>query len=110
MIGVIIRRNNIVRALCLMLCVAIGFALHKYAGNALRKYTGVSASVFIKSPLAYWRMHERSWDSFKTIQYTQDHDNMHFRRYTETALLPLVIDGKRLSDSYPVPKMGGAIV
>src|SRR5262249_40742529 len=27
----------------------------------------------------------------------------------ETGLLPIVIDGKRLSDSYPVPKNGGAI-
>ena len=46
---------------------------------------------------------------FKVLQYTQDHDAVRFHKFVETALLPLSIDGSRLSGSYPVPKMGGAI-
>jgi cytochrome c2 len=63
----------------------------------------------IKSPLAYWRVQQRSWGSFNALQYTRDRDGEHFHRYVETILLPLIVDGKRLSDAYPVPKMGGAI-
>src|SRR5262249_51459720 len=48
-------------------------------------------------------------DAFKTLQYTRDHGEAHLRRYVETGLLPVIIDGRRLSDSYPVAKIGGAI-
>jgi glucose/arabinose dehydrogenase/cytochrome c2 len=109
MIGLTIRPNSIVRALCLALCFATGFAFHKYGGDAYHKYVGVPALAFIRSPLAYWRIQQRGWGSFKELQYTQDHGGLYFRRYVETILLPLIIDGKRLSDFYPVPKMGGAI-
>ena len=39
----------------------------------------------------------------------QDTGGLYLRQYVETILLPLIIDEKRLSASYPVPKMGGAI-
>jgi hypothetical protein len=109
MIGLPIRRSSIVLALCLVLCFAMGFAFHKYGNEAYHKYVGVPAVALIKSPLASSRIHQRGWDSFKALQYTQDHGGVYFRRYVETILLPLIIDEKRLSDSYPVPKMGGAI-
>jgi cytochrome c2 len=101
MIGLNIRRNRIVLVLCFALCFAMGFAFHKY---------GVGSSVaIIRSPLVYWRIHQRGWNSFNELQYTQDHDGLQVKRYVETILVPLTIDGKWLSDSYPVPKMGGAI-
>ena len=96
-------------AVSLAACFALGVAFHKYAGKALRDYLGVSGVDLIKSPGAVLRVHNRGWDAFKTLQYTQDHGGVYFRRYVETGLLPLVIDGKRLSDFYPVPKIGGAI-
>src|SRR5262249_13522333 len=102
-------RHNIVIVLSLGVCFALGVASHKYAGKVLRKYLGVSAVELVESPGAVLRVHNRGWDSFKTLQYTQDHGGVHSRRYVETGLLPIVIDGKRLSDSYPVPKNGGAI-
>lgn len=98
-----------VRALCLALCFAMGFAFHKYGGNAFHKYVGVSTLAFVRSPAAYIRGRRRDWNSFRMLQYAQDHGGVYFRRYVETGLLPIVIDGKRLSDSYPVPKFGGAI-
>lgn len=70
---------------------------------------GVALGTLVKSPLAYWRVQSRGWKSFNGLQYTQDHEGTHFHKYIETILLPLTIDGPRLSDSYPVPKMGGAI-
>ena len=88
---------------------ALGAAFHKYAGQILRHYFAVSGVDFVKSPGAVLRVHARGSDSFKTLQYTRDHGEAHFRRYVETGLLPLIIDGKRLSDAYPVPKIGGAI-
>jgi aldose sugar dehydrogenase len=96
-------------ALSLAACFGLGVVFHKYAGQALRDYLAVSGVDFIKSPGAVLRVKARGWDAFKTLQYTRDHGDAYFRRYVETGLLPLVIDGKRLSDSYPVPKIGGAI-
>jgi cytochrome c2 len=90
-------------------CFALGVAFHKYAGEALRYYLAVSGIDLIKSPGAVLRVHTRGWDAFKPLQATQDAGGVYFRRYIETGLLPLVIDGKRLSDSFPVPKIGGAI-
>jgi glucose/arabinose dehydrogenase/cytochrome c2 len=69
----------------------------------------VSGVDLIKSPGSVLRVHARGWDAYKTLQYTKDQGGVDFRRYIESGLLPLVIDGKRLSDSYPVPKVGGAI-
>ena len=109
MIGLTIRRKSIVPALCLALCFAMGIAFHKYGGDAFHKYVGVSASDFIRSPAAYLHGQLRDWNSFKILQFPQDHGGVYFRRHVETGLLPIDIDGKRLSDSYPVPKLGGAI-
>jgi cytochrome c2 len=94
-----------------MLCFAMGFAFDRYGGGVLsfRRYFGVTTLDFISSPRAYWRVQQRGWNSFKELQYTQDHGGVYFRRYVQTGLLPIVIDGKRLSDSYAVPKLGGAI-
>jgi cytochrome c2 len=87
----------------------VGIAVGRYAGAGFRYYFGVSAGTFFRSPIAYSRVHERSWDSFKALEYTQDHGGVHFHENVETSLLPLEVDGTRLSDSYAVPKMGGAI-
>ncbi len=90
------------------LCFAFGFAFHKYGGDAFHKYVGVSAQDFLIKKIAGVH-HNRGWNSFEKLQYTQDHGGVYFRRYAETSLLPIVIDGTRLSNSYPVPKVGGAI-
>jgi hypothetical protein len=87
----------------------MGVAFERYVPRAFYSYFGVYAGDFIRSPLAHWRVHLRGWASFEAPQFTQDHGGVYFRRNVETALLPLIIDGRRLSDSYPVPKMGGAI-
>jgi glucose/arabinose dehydrogenase/cytochrome c2 len=96
-------------AVSLAACFGLGVVFHKYAGQALRYYLAVSGVDLIKSPGAVLRVNGRGWDAFDTLQYTRDYGGVYFRRYIETGLLPLVIDGKRLSDSYPVPKIGGAI-
>jgi cytochrome c2 len=100
------RSKTIVRALGLALCMVLCFAL----GAGLHKYVGVSATLaFLKSPAAYLRGHSRGWESFPPLRYSQDQGGSNLRRYVESILLPVVIDGKRLSDFYPVPKFGGAI-
>jgi hypothetical protein len=91
------------------LALSMGLGFDKFVGGAFRNYFGVPASTLVKSPLAVWRIHERGTGSFKELQYTQEHGGMYSRRYVETVLLPLIVDGKRLSDAYPVPKSGGAI-
>ena len=96
-------------AVSLAACFALGAAFHKYAGKALRHYLGVSGVDFINSPGAVLRIQQGAGMLSKPRQYTRDHGGVYFRRYVETGLLPLVMDGKRLSDSYPVPKNGGAI-
>jgi cytochrome c2 len=105
MAGLAMLRKRIVYAVCLVLCFAMGFAVHKYVSNVYHTYLNDSPFDFIKSPLANWK----AWRSLDTLQYTQDQRGIYFHRYVETVLLPLIIDGKRLSDAYPVPKMGGAI-
>jgi cytochrome c2 len=87
----------------------MGVALHKYGGAAYHEYVGIPPVTFIKSPLAYWRVQRRGWGSFNPPQYSQDHGGANFFRYLETVLLPLIVDGKRLSDTYPMPKVGGTI-
>ncbi|MCL2452482.1 MAG: PQQ-dependent sugar dehydrogenase [Alphaproteobacteria bacterium] len=86
-------------------CFVMGFGVNRFVHN----YLGINVVTFIKSPLASWRFHKRDWDSFRELQYTQDTGSVHFHRNIETILLPLSVDGSRLSDAYPVPKMGGAI-
>ena len=93
---------------CLILGVAVGFSSSRINGYAENRF-GVHLGPLVKSPLAYWHVQRRGWDLFKVLQYTQDHDAVRFHKFVETALLPLSIDGSRLSGSYPVPKMGGAI-
>lgn len=63
----------------------------------------------VTDPLAYWRIQRRGWELFQGLQYTQDQGGERFHKYVETVLLPLKIEGSRLSESYPAPKMGGAI-
>lgn len=87
----------------------MGFYSRGISRGFFPHYFGVSFATFIKSPLAYWRVQQRGWSSFNTLQYTQDHGDVHFHRNVETVLLPLSVDGKRLSDAYPLPKAGGAI-
>ena len=99
---------SIAFVLCLALSFATGFGVHK-AGVGIESYFGVTAGVLFRSPLAYLRVHRLGWNSYKTVQATQDHGGLDFRRHVETGLLPIIIDGKRLSDAYPVPKLGGAI-
>jgi cytochrome c2 len=102
-------RRTSVFVLSLALCFALGVAFHKYAADTLRRYLGVSGEVLVNSPGAVLRVHNRGWNFFKTVKLSQDHENASFRRYIETNLLPVILDGKRLSDFYPVPKMGGGI-
>jgi glucose/arabinose dehydrogenase len=101
--------RRIVLGLCLFGCFATGVAFDRAIEKDFRKYFGVDFGTFIKSPLAWWHVERRGWDSFKTLQYTQDHGGVNFHRYVETELLPLNVDGTRLSDVHPVPKNGGAI-
>ena len=96
-------------ASCFLLFFIMGIVFHKYGAAVYHNYIGIPPLTLIKSPLSYWRIQQRSWSSFNTLQYTQDHGGMYFGRYVQTVLLPLIIDGKRLSDFYPLPKMGGAI-
>jgi hypothetical protein len=101
-------RKRIFVATCLVLCFAMGFAFGRIP-EFVHNHLGIGVTTFIKSPLAYWRVQKRGWGSFRALQYTQDHGGVHFHRNVETVLLPLSVDGSRLSDAHPVPKMGGAI-
>ena len=90
--------------------VAIGFALCFAAGAAFNKYVGLQTTLaFAKAPVARLRILRRDWNAFQKLQYTLDQGDVYLPRYVETGLLPLVIAKKRLSDSYPVAKFGGAI-
>jgi glucose/arabinose dehydrogenase len=107
-----LRRPRIKRGGLLLigaLCLTLGFVLGRYSTGTFQRYLGVSLGSFIKAPLSYSRVRERGWSSFDMLQYTRDGGGLHFRRNLETSLLPLVLDGGRLTDSYPAPKMGGAI-
>jgi aldose sugar dehydrogenase len=86
----------------------MGFAFGRIP-DFIHQKLGVGLNTLIMSPLAYWRVQQRGWDSLGSLQYAQDHGGVHFHRNVETVLLPLSVDGSRLSDAYPVPKMGGAI-
>jgi aldose sugar dehydrogenase len=90
--------------------VAVCFALCFAAGVAFNKYAGLTATrAFLQAPLTRARILHRDWTASEQLQYTQDESGVSLHRYVETGLLPLVINGKRLSDSYPVAKFGGAI-
>jgi len=101
-------RKTIFLGLSLALCFAVGFVSARIP-EFFYDHLGISVMTFIKSPLAYLHVQQRGWNSFKTLQYTQDRGGVHFHRNVETVLLPINVNGTRLSDSYPVPKMGGAI-
>jgi glucose/arabinose dehydrogenase len=90
-------------------CLALGFVLGLNLKGTFQSFFGVPFSTFIRAPLAYLRVHERGWDSLRMPQYTQNQGGIHFRRELETTLLPLIVDGGRLTDAYPAPKFGGAI-
>jgi hypothetical protein len=102
-------RKRIFLVVYFVACFGMGIAVDRVITKTFRKYFGVDAATLIKSPLAWWRVERRGWDSFKTLQYTQDHGGVRFHRYVETELLPLNVDGTRLSDAYPAPKGAGAI-
>jgi aldose sugar dehydrogenase len=87
---------------CFVLCFATGAAFYKYVGFTATR-------VFLKAPVAGARILRRDWTASEQLQYTLDQGGVYFPRYVNTGLLPLVINGKRLSDSYPVAKFGGAI-
>jgi aldose sugar dehydrogenase len=99
--------GRFIRTLCVVVCFALCFT----AGAAFYKYVGgLSATLaFLKAPMANARVFRREWTTSEQLQYTLDKGDLHFPRYVQSSLLPLVINGKRLSDSYPVAKFGGAI-
>src|SRR5258708_2954490 len=93
-----------------VLRVLIGSVLCFAAGAVFYKYVGLAATLsFLKAPVATTRILNRDWTASEQLQYTLDNDHVSFPRYAQTSLLPLVINGKRLSESYPVAKFGGAI-
>lgn len=95
-----------IRVLCILFCFALCFG----AGAAFYKYVGFPATLaFLKAPMARTRMLRRDWAASEQLRYALDKGKLYFPRYKQTNLLPLVIHGKRLSDSYPVAKFGGAI-
>lgn len=59
MMGLSIRNNSIVSALCLGLCFTTGYAFHKYGADAFHKYVGTNARTFVTSPAAYLRARRR---------------------------------------------------
>jgi glucose/arabinose dehydrogenase len=103
-----ISQKSIVRVIYLAVFFVMGVSFHKYIH--ISDYVRMSDILaFINSPVSSLQAHARGWDSFKILHYPQDGGSVHLRRYVETGLLPIIIDGKRLSDSYAVAKVGGAI-
>jgi cytochrome c2 len=98
----------IILSASLVISFLAGYSYTRISGY-IQNHFSVSIGQFIQSPLAYWRVRQRGWDSFKGLQYTKDQRGERFHKYIETTLLPLIVDGSRLSEFYPVPKMGGAI-
>src|ERR1700722_3254985 len=89
--------------------LAVCFALCFAAGTAFNKHEGATATLaFVQAPAARLQILRRDWNSIQQLQYTQDQSDVYLPRYVETGLLPLVINKKRLSDSYPVSKFVGA--
>jgi cytochrome c2 len=97
-----------IRWSALFVCVVIGLV----AGAMFQKYVGLPMTLaFVKSPMAELRILRRDWNSSEQLQYTavSHAPGDDLLRYVETGLLPLIIDEKPLSASYPVTKFGGAI-
>src|SRR5664279_4025726 len=93
-----------------VLSVVVGAASCFAAGTAFYKHVGLYPTLaFLKAPAASVRVLRRDWTASEQLQYTLDQDRLSFPRYVQSGLLPLVINGNRLSDSYPVAKLGGAI-
>lgn len=93
-----------------VLCLLISFVVCFVAGVAYYKYIGIPATrAFLKAPLSSARVMRRDWTASQELQYARDQSSVHAPRYVETSLLPIIITEKRLSESYPVAKFGGAI-
>jgi hypothetical protein len=106
-----VRRSRFTRSTAVAACIILfvmGYFSSKFPGY-FQDYFGVGLGTLVKSPLAYWRVQQRGWKSFQGLHYTKDGTGLHFHKNVETVLLPLQIEGSRLSESYPTPKMGGAI-
>lgn len=105
------KTKKISLGLCFLVFFAAGYVVARLSHGSFSSYFGgpLHAIITSRSPLAYWRVQQRGWNSFNELKYTQDRDALHLRRFVETGLLPLILNGRRLSDAYPVPKMGGAI-
>jgi cytochrome c2 len=106
-------RFTLVKSIAVSACIALIFVIGYLSGKQIPEYVesrfGVGLGELVKSPLAYWRVQRRGWESFQGPQYTRDQHGEVFHKYLETALLPLEIEGPRLSEYYQVPKKGGAI-
>jgi cytochrome c2 len=103
------RRTVIIVGFSLILCFAVGAIFGQFLHEAMRDHIGVSLRTLVKAPLSYWRVNEKGWDSLQAFYYTKDEHSLSLHKNVETNLLPLKIAGERLSESYAVPKMGGAI-
>jgi cytochrome c2 len=104
--------SRFIRSTALGACIVSIFAMGYFSGKLpgyVQDNFGVCLGTLFKSPLAYWRVQTRGWKSFQGLHYTKDETGLHFHKSVETILLPLQIEGSRLSESYPTPKMGGAI-
>ena len=78
---------------------ALGFAFHKYKYFPYRQLQSLKAGGSSRP------------DASKMLarQYSLDPEQAHLDRYIDTALLPLSVTGIRVSDYFPVPKIGGAL-
>jgi cytochrome c2 len=93
-----------------VLCLVVGAASCFVAGTAFYKYIGLYPTLaFLKAPVESARILRRDWTVSQQLQYTSDQYSNYFPRYVQSGLLPLVINGKRLSDNFSVAKYGGAI-
>ena len=91
-------------------CLMVGVVLCFVGGVAFHKYLGLSETLaFLKAPVATARVLHRDWTASEQLQYALDKGHPDFPRFVQSGLLPLVVNGKRLSDYYPVAKLGGAI-
>jgi glucose/arabinose dehydrogenase len=88
--------------ICFVLCFAAGAGFYKYVGF-------VATREFLKAPFASTRILRRDWAASSQLEYSLDTGGLIFLHYAQTSLLPIVINGTRLSDFYPVAKFGGAI-
>jgi glucose/arabinose dehydrogenase/cytochrome c2 len=91
-----------------LICFLAGMVFATFGHRLFHNYLGISAADLIRSPRAALQIHQRGWESFEK-RPTKELVPGSYRQNLESILLPLVIEGHRLSDHYPVPKMGGAL-